>query len=267
MLRSFDIPFLDFVMSDAFDLDDFLNEFAKAASRQGFEEECIVEVEDGPVKAWVRPAGGPGFYISGGIHGDEPAGPLALLGLMKQGAFTKEFDWRICPALNPGGLRVGTRENRQGYDLNRDYKRLRSLEIAAHTKWLERQTMPDVFVSLHEDWESEGFYFYEINLGDDRPEIARGVFEAVSAYLPKEKGQVIDGHDVREEGWIYHCAEADLPDEWPEAIWLAKQGCPLSFTFETPSKVDLERRIQAHMVAMRSLLERADFMVTTQVQR
>jgi hypothetical protein len=72
--------------------------------------------------------------------------------------------------------------------------------------------------------------------------------------LPVEPGRVLDGHVVREPGWIHHAAEADLPNEWPEAIFMAKLGCPLSFTFETPSSRRLSRRVAAQVAAVRAVL-------------
>ena len=41
-----------------------------------------------------------------------------------------------------------------------------------------------------------------------------------------------------------------MPHGWPEAIFLAKHGCPLSFTFETPSHLPLPRRIAALVAAV-----------------
>lgn len=149
---------------------------------------------------------------------------------------------------------MGRRENREGIDLNRDYLKKVTLEIDAHTRWFERNRLPDVFVSLHEDWETKGFYFYEINLNKDQPHRALEILEAVAESFAPEAGPRIDGHEVRAPGWIYHDAEADLPEEWPEAIYLAKQGCPLSFTFETPSQADLNKRVAAHVSAFQTLL-------------
>ena len=71
-------------------------------------------------------------------------------------------------------------------------------------------------------------------------------------WFPPEPSALIDGHEIREAGWIYHAAEADLPDDWPEAIFLAKRGCPLSFTYETPSAMALDARVAAHMAAVRA---------------
>lgn len=204
--------------------------------------------------AWEQVGEGPPIYLSAGIHGDEPAGPLAALRLMESGAFPVNCHCIVCPALNPGGLAIHTRENRSGTDLNRDYLLQTSLEVSAHARWLTRRPSPGLFISLHEDWESDGFYFYEINLGEDRPERADALLSAVSPYFPPEQGPEIDGHDIRSPGWIFHSAEADLPESWPEAIYLAKRGCPLSFTFETPSTADLADRVDAHVAGFVSLL-------------
>lgn len=243
-------------MPDLFDWPSFLPLFSRAADREGFTPEVLLDTEDGPIMAWERMGQGAPVYLSAGIHGDEPAGPLAALNLMENGVFPADRHCIVCPALNPGGLAVHSRENRNGSDLNRDYLLKSTLEIAAHTRWLDRNPVPGLFVSLHEDWESEGFYFYEINLGRDDPQRASDLLAAVSTHFPTEPGPEIDGHEVRGPGWIFHCAEADLPDSWPEAIYLAKRGCPLSFTFETPSKANLPDRVAAHVSGFRELLRK-----------
>jgi hypothetical protein len=241
-------------MPDAFDWPSFLPEFAAAAGAQGFRAEVLVDTEDGSLVAWERMGAGPPVYLSAGIHGDEPAGPLAALELMRSGSFPPDRHVLVCPALNPGGLSVRTRENRAGSDLNRDYLLKSMPEIAAHALWLDRYPIPGLFVSLHEDWETDGFYFYEINLGEDNPGRASALLAAVSPHFHPEPGPEIDGHEVRSDGWIFHCAEADLPESWPEAIYLAKRGCPLSFTFETPSRAALSERVSAHVAGFTALL-------------
>ena len=239
-------------MSDAFDFPDFQTSFREAAEAAGFVATVLAELEAGPLVAWERPGSGPHVYLSAGIHGDEPAGPLALLELLRAGFFTANYHWSLCPALNPAGLSAATRENACGVDLNRDYWLGGTQEVAAHVAWLDALATPDLFISLHEDWETAGFYFYEINLHDDRPQRAKQILDAVRPWFPPELGPEIDGHEAREPGWIYHAAEPDLPEGWPEAIYLAKIGCPVSFTFETPSHAPLETRVAAHAAAVRA---------------
>lgn len=239
-------------MDGGFSWPDFARGFAAAAERAGFYASPLVATAAGPLTAWEKPGPGRKIYLSAGIHGDEPAGPLALLALMEDGFFAGPDDWTLCPALNPTGLAAGTRENAGGIDLNRDYFQRRSAEAAAHAEWLAARPVPDLFLSLHEDWETEGFYFYEINLGFDRPDRAMAILDAVTPWFPAEAAAVIDGHAPRGAGWIYHPARADVPEGWPEAIYLADRGCPLSFTFETPSNAPLDARVAAHVAAVRA---------------
>lgn len=233
----------------------FLGDFGIEAERCGFAAAEIGTFDGGPMIAWDRRGNGRRVYLSAGMHGDEPAGPLALLELMRQDFFDAQHDWSICPAINLSGLAAATRGNAAGIDLNRDYWHRRTPEVAAHAAWLESRPRPDVFVSLHEDWESSGFYFYEINLGPDCPERAHAILTAVEKWFPREPGPVIDEHIAREPGWIYHAAEPDRPQGWPEAIFLAKMGCPVSFTFETPSRAPLDQRIGAHVAGVKAVCE------------
>lgn len=233
----------------------FLREWSLEAARQGFENEVFLEREGHPLPGSKRGAPGkPTIYLSAGLHGDEPAGPSALLALLREKFFDERFQWLICPVLNPTGLVLGKRENAEGYDLNRDYKVGRTKEVRAHRTWLQRQPRPDLFLSLHEDWESVGFYYYEINLAAKAPR-REDLMKAVASFFDPEPAEVIDEHEVTGPGWICHSEEPDLPDGWPEAIWLAKMGCPLSLTFETPSRASLGERVKCHQAAVREAVK------------
>ena len=229
----------------------YLDEWQREAAARGFQSETLVEVGGFPLLASSK--GDPDkdcVYLSSGMHGDEPAGPWALLGLLKEDFFDERFHWLVCPALNPTGLKIGTRENGRGVDLNRDYCLCETEEVCAHISWLKRQKVPQLFLSLHEDWETTGFYFYEINLGPGgtfHPEILK----AAVPFFPPEPEEVIDDHEVTAPGWIYHSEHPDLPEGWPEAIFMAKQGCPLSMTFETPSSAEFAERIACHAAVVK----------------
>lgn len=240
-------------MQGDFDWPAYLPAFRRAALQAGFGCTELANTASGPIEAWQRTGPGARIYLSSGIHGDEPAGPLALLGLMESGFFSDfTLNWALCPALNPDGLALGTRGNANGVDLNRDYWKRETPEVSAHAAWLASLGCPDLFLSLHEDFESTGFYFYEINLGEDQPQRAAAILDAVSPWFTPELGPEIDGHLARGPGWIYHEAEADVPEGWPEAIYLSKSGCPLSFTFETPSSAPLGKRVAAHRAAIQA---------------
>ena len=83
-----------------FDVASFLDEFAGLAGQKGFTRRILCETAAGPLLAWERLDGEPPAYVSAGMHGDEPAGPLAALELLRSGALD-EGSWLLCPALNP----------------------------------------------------------------------------------------------------------------------------------------------------------------------
>lgn len=250
-------PAINRVCRDLIDLPLLHAQLETTFIARGFLAEEILATDAGPIVAWKRFAGEdrPTVYLSAGMHGDEPSGPLAIEAFLRQHD-PDAFNWIICPILNPTGMRLRTRDNEHGMDMNRDYLFRHSNEVRQHAAWLEQQPVPDLFLSLHEDWETEGFYFYEISLSEDHPQRARDILQAVSAHCPIETNPCIDDHQVREIGWIHHEPQADFPDSWPEAIFLAKRGCPLSFTFETPScAVPLAQRIAAHVAAIHAALQ------------
>ncbi len=225
---------------------DLLAGLSLLAGEHGFAVREIGQCQDGPLLALERPRpGAPRVYLSAGVHGDEPAGPLAVRCLLEQDALDHRLEWRICPLLNPGGLAAGTRTTPCGRDLNRDYASRHSAEAQAHAAWLERQPIPDVMLSLHEDFEATGVYLYEINTSG-APSWARTLLDAAAAVLPVEPAPRIDDHHVAAPGWILHPPEPDEPG-WPEAILLARLGPHVSYTMETPSRgFALEHRVAAH---------------------
>lgn len=247
-------------MAVTLDVRNYLEEFHGAASGQGFSCEALVEVDDYVISAYTKKAEGkPRVYLSSGMHGDEPAGVLAVCELMQEAFFDSEIEWQVCPVLNPTGLAAGTRENKQGVDLNRDYLRKTTDEVSSHVRWLEQQPIPEMFISLHEDWESTGFYLYEIQKRGC-PSTARAILDAAAAEIQTEPSLVIDDHDVREPGWIFHEPRADFPDDWPEAIYMAEKGTRVSYTLETPSSLELEKRVACHKLAVRTAVK--EFLLT-----
>ncbi|MGJ8724857.1 MAG: M14 family metallopeptidase [Roseibacillus sp.] len=234
---------------------ELLSRFNTTAAQQGFSSQEITP----EIPAYTRPSNGPTVLLSSGIHGDEPAGPLAALAFLENSP-SSDFNWLVTPLLNPTGIALGTRENAEGLDLNRDYHHPRSPEIQAHLAWLAQQPTPDLFISLHEDYDATGFYFYEIQLAG-RPTIHPAIFEKVSAHLPIEPGPLIDGRESTGDGWFF---KEELPDlteftteegGYPEALFLSQKGCSLSLTFETPTHAaPLETRVNAHLAAIEATM-------------
>lgn len=237
------------------DLKHLLTRFQEAARQQGFEQEMLTP----EIPAFSRKGEGPVVLLSAGIHGDEPASPLAALAFLESGP-PRHFHWLLTPVLNPSGLALGTREDSFGRDLNRDYHRFSSPETAAHREWLDRQEVPELFISLHEDYDATGFYFYEIQLGG-RPTVRPAIFEKVRSLLPIEPGPLIDGRESDGDGWFFRDNLPDMTEftaregGFPEALYLSQKGCPLSLTFETPTNAAaLATRVAGHLAAIEATL-------------
>ena len=219
--------------------------FEGAGARAGFRTEVFGTADRGPLVALTKrtPGPRPRIYLSAGIHGNEPAPPLALLALLESGALDSRAVWFLCPILNPDGLSRGTRGNAGNIDLNRDYRHLDSPEIRAHAGWLRRQPIFDLAVCVHEDWESKGFYLYELN-PDGRPSLAEAMTAAAAAVCPIDMSPEIEGREAK-AGIIRPLLDPPSREKWPESIYLQVNHTRLSYTIETPSSLPLETRVAA----------------------
>lgn len=227
-----------------------------AARAAGFHVCEFGRAVDCPLLGLTRRTAGPRprIYLSAGIHGDEPAPPLALLDLMNEGFFDHRAHWIVCPLLNPAGFAAATRENAGGIDLNRDYRRTRSAEVAAHVRWLRRQPNFDLYLTLHEDWEATGFYLYEIN-PQGRPSLAEPIIESVRTVCPIDPHELIDDRPAA-GGIIRPDVDPAARELWPESIYLRAHHAARGYTLETPSGMPLELRVRAQKAAVNTAVAR-----------
>jgi murein peptide amidase A len=191
-------------------------------------------------------------YISTGMHGDEPAGPLAALRLLQEDNWPADAAIWLCPCINPTGFPLNRRENAAGIDLNRDYRHLQSSEVRAHVDWLQRQPRFDVTLCLHEDWESNGFYVYELN-PDNRPSFAGKILDAAAKCCPVDMSPVIEDWPAHDGVIRPEVVPADRP-RWPEALYLITQKTRQSYTMEAPSDFPLVARVAALVAGVRAVM-------------
>ncbi len=203
----------------------------------------------------ATPGGNRRIYLSTGIHGDEPAGPLAVRQLLREDLWPRELDLWLCPCLNPTGFLLNRRENGQGKDLNRDYRAPETREILAHTGWLQRQPQFDLSLCLHEDWESHGFYVYELN-PDNRPTLAEAIVQGVASVCPIDCSELIEGRPAK-RGVIRPSLDPRSRPDWPEAFFLLTHKTRLSYTLEAPSDFPLPARVAALAAGVRTALKLA----------
>jgi hypothetical protein len=194
----------------------------------------------------------PRIYISTGIHGDEPAGPLAVRQLLQENRWPPELAIWLCPCLNPTGFSLNRRENAEGIDLNRQYLGPQAAETVAHIGWLKRQPAFDLCLCLHEDWEAHGFYLYELN-PDNQPTLAEAIIARVASVCPIDRSETIEGRPAQ-NGIIRPNLDPRSRPQWPEAFFLLTYKTRLSYTFEAPSDFPLSTRIAALMTSVHTAL-------------
>jgi Succinylglutamate desuccinylase / Aspartoacylase family len=193
------------------------------------------------------------IYLSAGIHGDEPAGPMAVLRLLQENHWPPNTELWLCPCLNPTGFVSNRRENPIGKDLNRDYRHLETAEVRAHIAWLERQPRFDAYLCLHEDWESHGFYLYEQN-PDGKPALAEIIIEAVRKVCPIDPSEVIEDRPAK-GGIIRPNLDPNTRPQWAEAFYLIMNQSRLGCTLEAPSDFPLPVRVSALVTGVNAALK------------
>jgi murein peptide amidase A len=249
---------------DTIDIQQILRDIELAARQHGWTSETFFELNGFKLFALTRsarlgstldprPSTFRRVYLSAGIHGDEPAGPLAALRLLQENRWPENLDLWFCPCLNPIGFTRNTRENGCGIDLNREYLNPVAEEIKAHIQWLERQPNFDLSLLLHEDWESHGFYLYEQN-PDARRSLAEPMIEAVSQVCPIDPNELIEGRPAK-NGIIRPNLDPKSRPQWPEAFYMISNKTRQSYTLEAPSDYPISTRVDALVAAVRTTVD------------
>jgi protein MpaA len=240
---------------ETIDIQQTLRSIESAAQKHGWHSETFFETHDLRLLALHRlakTAPARRVYLSAGIHGDEPAGPLAALRLLDENRWPENLDVSFCPCLNPLGFARNCRENAKGIDLNREYLKPVAEEIAAHIAWLQRHPGFDLCLLLHEDWESHGFYVYEQN-PDHHPSLAEPMVDAIARVCPIDRSDVIEGRPAQ-GGIIRPSLDLKTRPQWPEAFFLISYKTRLSYTMEAPSDFALGTRVDALVTGVNAAL-------------
>ncbi len=146
-------------------------------------------------------------FITGGMHGDEPAGIEAVLQFLERDntLYLKDFSFLVIPCINPYGYVKNTRETFDSIDINRAFEADAVAEVAI-VKQALGQTQFSFAIDFHEDYDATGFYLYEgkrdekyigpdlaaaakaigpidpENPGEDAPDLAEGVYKVATSW-------------------------------------------------------------------------------------
>lgn len=195
------------------------------------------------------------IYMSAGIHGDEPASTEALIvWAEKNTRLLAARPFLIIPCINPWGLVNNSRNNAAGVDLNRLFHR-DDAGIVSGLKALIRPFRFDLALTLHEDYDGQGMYIYEIE--KVTPFWGEELLAKARPYVPIEGRALIDGREqsngiVRRKIRMRMFRKMGLP----EAVFLHLYHSDRVFTLETPSEFALDQRVSAQVAVVAECVRR-----------
>lgn len=228
--------------------------------------EVLGRVGDRPFYRLTIPPRGRLHYalcLASGVHGDEPAGVEALLRLIDEQAIPSGVAIDCFPCMNPLGFEAGRREDDGGDDLNRRFGTERPPAPVRLFQEAVSGRRYDLFLDLHEDSGTCGFYAFELAAGGAvlgrslvRELAGRAIrlepAEAITRVLTEDglmpsKGEIADG--------LARVDPDGVPTCFAQAVYMMGDHADLAMTFETPSALPFEERVRMHMEAVRFVLE------------
>jgi len=204
------------------------------------------------VESPIAQAGQPAAYLSSGVHGDEPGAAWGLLlWAEKHVREIERGSFLIAPCLNPIGLTLNTRADHRGIDINRRFHDAADVICGPWQRWIAGRMMR-FGLCLHEDYDAQGIYLYELNQA--RQTEGHAIIERCARVIAPDPRKTIDGQRAKSGVIRRRTLPAHLPG-MPEAIELHVRSCPLTMTFETPSEFDLDTRVRAQMKFIETAME------------
>lgn len=230
--------------------------------------EKIGQVGDYPLFYIKKGHGDHHVLITGGVHGDEPAGTFAALEFEPSTEETEYFTFHIYPCMNPWGFERTLRENAQKIDLNRGFKeKTEGIECQLFADHVKRNFL--FTIDFHEGssnfiWKDfppelnpKGAWLYE-SCKNKSIRMGRQMIDAVEEYgLEVAKTPTIYD-DINDGGIVSYpegmrSADYATQDSFDAYLW--KNHTIQAFTSETDMIWDLEDRILAHHLMLKKALQ------------
>lgn len=196
--------------------------------------------------------------VFAGVHGDEESGVLAAVEFLQRlhadPELARGYEIFVYPVCNPEAYIDNTRWMRNGLDLNRQFW-TGSQEIAVQI--LERQLQKlrfDGLIALHSDDTSEGLYGF-VKGHELTRHVLEPALEAAGRILPRNFDKSIDNFEAN-NGIIERGYEGILTAP------LEQTPAPFEVVFETPHHASLDKQIEAHIVAVQTILDRFKILIS-----
>jgi len=197
-----------------------------------------------------------GIYISAGIHGDEPGATEGLIAWAEKNVRQlPHLPLVLLPCLNPWGLANNVRLNEDGLDLNRIFHRDDHPVVSAVKQLVARHQFAAALM-LHEDYDGQGLYLYEVERV--QPHWGEALLAAARPHIAIDARTRIDRRKATNG---IHRRRID-PKRfarmgYPEAIWFHLKHAARSLTIETPSEFALEQRVAAQVAVIEEAIRLA----------
>lgn len=186
--------------------------------------------------------------IFGAIHGDEPAGALAIVHFLQtlDPALAENYEIYAYPVCNPTGFEDNTRCSRNGSDLNREFwKNSTQPEVQIIENEL-RSLHFQGLIQLHADDTSDGMYGF-VRGATLTENLLRPALREAGKILPRNNNALIDGFAAR-DGMIYDVYEGILGA--PSGV----EPVPFEVILETPHSAPLDLQVSALNAAVKTIL-------------
>jgi hypothetical protein len=188
--------------------------------------------------------------IFAAIHGDEPAGALALreflTHLVAEPGLAENFHLEAYPLCNPTGFEDNTRHSRRGCDLNRHFWQHSTEAEVQHLEHELRTRHFSGLIQLHADDTSEGIYGF-VRGHTLTEHLLRPALQAAGEILPRNVNATIDGFAAR---------DGIISEHYEGVLGAPAQMDPVPFEiiFETPQLAPMGQQVEALVVALRTIL-------------
>ncbi|MEI6085267.1 MAG: M14 family metallocarboxypeptidase [Verrucomicrobiota bacterium] len=194
----------------------------------------------------------PTVLLTGGMHGEEPAGVEGVLRWLESDRWRKyPVNWLVFPCINPYGWERNQRRNRQRRDINRQFRQRTNTPEAELIKRLVKGRRFEFSLEFHEDVDATGFYLYELRR--QPPYIGEQILSAVARVTPINRDSIIDGNEATGHGLIRREVDVNLlrtRQRWPMAFHLYQHCTDHILGSESALTVPLATRARAHVVAL-----------------
>lgn len=209
----------------------------------------------------------PHILIAGGFHGEEKAGPMAILRWLETKVIPTKIDISFLPVVNPVGFHLGQRYNNQKEKSNCGFCHPEigdapstEGQILIHNEHILKRLARDGFLDLHEDSTETSYYLYSYEHGETPSDFAKSIRDVEGRFFEKYGGKVVtDGSSVMlngqteparvSEGIVFNLCDGSYEDFRMHA------GVKHSICTETPGKMRISKRVNANMAIIDKFIE------------